>query len=309
MATAQVVRSTAGIHNILLAIDFSHQSDNAIKYALEFGHQFGAHTEIVYVMPTDEFALAGPDGLQLGRDAARRDLLELKRKLERYDSFGDGSEHGVSMLEGPVADSLLECARERHVDLIVVGTHGRAGLSKILLGSVAEKIFRHSRVPVLTIGPNVHYQRTFGATPSILVPCDLSPKSHPAVEYACELAKTQGAILTVLHVVEQSAEGLKADPERVTQAIEEKLMAIVGASYQDLDVHYRIESGNVASTILEAASDDTDLIVLGVRPASGVLDRFMWPIAYELVREARCPVVTVRGALPARGSGKNRGRI
>jgi nucleotide-binding universal stress UspA family protein len=76
----------------------------------------------------------------------------------------------------------------------------------------------------------------------------------------------------------------------------ERLARIVGRNGDGVDVIYRIEFGKISASILRTASEiDADLIVLGVRPSSGVLDRFMWPIAYELVCQAECPVLTVRG--------------
>jgi nucleotide-binding universal stress UspA family protein len=86
----------------------------------------------------------------------------------------------------------------------------------------------------------------------------------------------------------------------VKDEIVQKLAQIVGSQAEQVDVHYRVEFGRVAPNILTVASDTgTDLIVLGVRPSSGLLDRFMWPIAYELVRDASCPVLTIRGKSPA----------
>jgi len=100
--------------------------------------------------------------------------------------------------------------------------------------------------------------------------------------------------------VEDASEGTRVDPERVKASIRERLVDIVGRKAEDLDVSYRIEFGRVAPTILDAAcSISAELIVLGIRPSSGVLDRFQWPIAYELVREATCPVLTMRGKTPA----------
>lgn len=94
---------------------------------------------------------------------------------------------------------------------------------------------------------------------------------------------------------------MKLDPERVKQGIREELAQIIGKHAEGVDVRFRIESGKVASTILDAATEiNADLIVLGVRPSSGLLDRFMWPIAYELVREAACPVLTIRGGVSTR---------
>jgi nucleotide-binding universal stress UspA family protein len=301
MATAQLASVGVGIKNVLIATDFSHHSDPALRYGLELAHLNGAQAEIVYVVPTEEFVLAGPEGLHAAREAARRDLLEFKARLRHTGAGGEDLDYHLSMLEGPVADCLLQCAREKKVDLLVVGTHGRGGWGKFVLGSVAEKVFRHSPVPVLTLGPNIHVPREINLTGHLLAPCDLTPKSHPAVQYACALAEAHNSQLTVLHVIERADEGMKLDPQRVRQEIREQLAAIVGRSGDRVDIRYRVEFGNVAAKILSVASDScSNLIVVGVRRSAGVLDRLLWPIAYELVCEAACPVLTIRGAGPAR---------
>ena len=295
MATAEIASTRIGIDHVLIATDFSQQSELALQYGLDFARLFGAQAEIAYVLPTEEYALAGAEGLLAGRDAARRDLLDLKSKLRRKVAYNDDTECQVTMLEGPVADSLLECAREKRADLIIVGTHGRGGLGKLILGSVAEEVFRQSSVPVLTVGPNIHGHQKHPELRHILAPCDLTAKSHPAVRYACALAAGHHSWLTVLHVVEHANEGVKVDPERVKTRVRERLAEIAGEAGIGLDINYRVEFGRVASTILDVASSlDSDLIVLGVRPSTGVLDRFVWPVAYELVREAPCPVLTIR---------------
>jgi len=301
MVTAPLTASGVGIHNVLIATDFSHNSAAALNYGLNFAHRYSAHAEIVYVLPTDEYALAGPEAITAAKDAARRDLLDLKSKLRHSHAFEEETHYRLSMLEGPAADCLLQWAREKRVDLIVVGTHGRGGLGKIILGSVAEKIFRHSTVPVLTIGPHIRRHREICGADSILAPCDLTPRSHPAVQFAVALAKAHSSRLTVLHVIEHASDCMKSDPERVKQGIKQELAQIVGKHAEGVDVRYRIEVGKISPSILDAATEiDADLIVLGVRPSSGVLDRFMWPTAYDLVREAGCPVLTIRGGVPTR---------
>jgi nucleotide-binding universal stress UspA family protein len=301
MASAQLTAVGVGIHNVLIATDFSRHSDYALKYGLDLAHVYGAQTEIVYVLPTDEYALAVPEGMQAAKDSARRDLLDLKTRLRHSHAFEEDVDYHVSMLQGDVSGCLLQWASDKRIDLIVVGTHGRSGLGKIILGSVAEKIFRHSRVPVLTIGPHIRRPKEIGGTRHILAPCDLTPTSHAAVKLACSLAKGHSSRLTVLHVVEPANEGMRLDPGRVKQWTREKLGEIVGSSAEGVDIHYRTEMGKVSSTILDVAADtDADFIVLGVRRSSGILDRFMWPIAYELVREAACPVLTIRGCIPTR---------
>ena len=300
MATAEFAATSVGIHNVLIATDFSHHSTAVLKYALNLVRRYGAHGEIVYVLPTDEYALAGPEAVWAAKDAARRDLLELKTELRSSLAFEDEVDYCVTMLEGPIADCLLQWAREKKTDLIVVGTHGRGGLGKVIPGSVAERIFRHSDVPVLTVGPHIRRLKEADRAHRILVPCDLTPKSHPAVEFACALARENRAKLTVLHVVENFTKGMTSSSESARQA-REGLARIVGRHSDGVEVVYWIEFGKICSSILRTASEiDADLIVLGVRPSSGVLDRFMWPIAYELVCQAECPVLTVRGALPIR---------
>ncbi len=299
MATAEIASTRISIDHVLIATDFSQQSELALQYGLDFARLFGARAEIAYVLPTEEYALAGAEGLLAGRDAARRDLLDLKSKLRRKVAYNDDTECQVTMLEGPIADSLLECARKKRTDLIIVGTHGRGGLRKLILGSVAEKVFRQSSVPVLTVGPNINRRNRRTELRHILAPCDLTVKSHPAVRYACALAASHHSWLTVQHVVEHADGGMKIDPERVKTGIRERLAEIVGADGVDLDVNYRVDAGRVASTILDvAATLDSDLIVLGVRPSAGMLDRFVWPVAYELVCGASCPVLTIRQSNP-----------
>jgi nucleotide-binding universal stress UspA family protein len=127
MATAQLDATGVGIHNVLIATDFSHQSSVVLNYALNFAHRLGAHTEIAYVLPTDEYAFSGPEALTAAKDAARRDVLELKTKLRCSQESQEDADYRVSMLEGPAADCLLQYAREKSIDLIVVGTHGRGG--------------------------------------------------------------------------------------------------------------------------------------------------------------------------------------
>lgn len=301
MAAAQLTPVGVGIHNVLIASDFSHHSDVALRFGLSLAQLYGARVEIVYVLPTSEYVLSGPEGLHAGTEAARRDLLDFKSRLHNLRSAGEYADCHVSMLEGPVAESILQCARERKADLIVVGTHGRGGFGKVILGSVAEDIFRHSPVPVLTVGPSIHRHRGINQPHHILAPCDLTRRSHAAVEYACTLAEEHNSQLTVLHVIERASEVRSLNPEQVKKEIQERLIEVVGWRDGRLAIRYRVEFGNIPASILRVASEiDSDLIVLGVRRSSGALDRFMWPIAYELVRSATCPVLTIRGSGPPR---------
>jgi nucleotide-binding universal stress UspA family protein len=126
---------------------------------------------------------------------------------------------------------------------------------------------------------------------------DFSPASAQAAIYARSLALQHGANLTVLHVLEPSATAGGVDRTTVEFGVERKLHALLGNDAIP-GCSVRMEIGKVVPTILRTAGEvHADLLILGVRSWSGVLDRFMWPHAYEVVREARCPVLTVRAAV------------
>jgi len=246
------------------------------------------------VLPRDEFMLAGYEAFAAARDAARRDLLELEHKLELEYPYEEGKDYDLLMSEGDVAESILDCARERHIDLIVVGTHGRSGFTKALLGSVAERIFRHSEVPVLTIGP--YARATAGFSPKrMLVPVDFTPASKVSAKYACQLAREHRSQLTLLHVIKPPQGESAADLECLKRGVEESLAEMVHCEARPSTVEVEAQFGSVVPCILNAAAEEKfDLMVLGVHTYPGLLNRLRWQVAYELVRQAPCPVLTVR---------------
>lgn len=295
MAIAQLTPVGVGIHNVLIATDFSSCSNLALSFGLELSHGYQANAYVVFVVPGDEFMIAGPEASTAAKDAARRDLLELKQELRKKHSYIEGEDYHLFLLEGDVAQSILNFAQQKHIDVIVVGTHGRGGLGRALMGSVAESVFRHSPVPVLTLGPHLHRITGAGAPRNILVPIDFTPASERAAGYAVAMAREHNATLTMLHVIERWPAQAQADRARVIQTLREKVGNLVREEAKGLRCSFRIEVGRVVETVLYTASGiEADLLVMGVRPRTGLLNRLMWPHAYEIVREAMCPVLTVR---------------
>jgi nucleotide-binding universal stress UspA family protein len=291
MVTAQLAPAGVGIHNVLIATDFSQCSDRILEYGISLSKDYQAKAYVAFVVPSDEFLLAGPDAYVAAKDAARRDLIDLKAELLRAHSYVEGKDYHLYMLEGDAAQAILDFAQLKKTDLIVLGTHGRGGLSKALLGSVAEKVFRHSPVPVVTIGPCHRGSARRDAPKNILVAVDFTPASERAIREAALLAREHKATLTALHVLKRAAAG-----DGSLQGAKATLAELVKRASCGVDCALRVEVGPVVPTILHtAAQSETSLLVVGVRSSLGVLDRLMWPHAYELVREARCPVLTVRG--------------
>ncbi len=151
MVTAQLTPVGVGIHHVLIATDFSTYSNTALKFGLQLARSYSATAHVVFVVPSDEFLIAGPEAYVAAKDAATRDLDELKAELQSKHSYVEGRDYHLCLLEGDVAQTVLDFARNKHIDLIVLGTHGRSGLGKALMGSVAERVFRQSPVPVLTL--------------------------------------------------------------------------------------------------------------------------------------------------------------
>jgi len=240
--------------------------------------------------------IAGPDAFEAAKDVARRDLMELRHELRKKHSYIEGEDYHLFLLEGEVAQAILNFAQQKEIDVIVVGTHGRGGLGRALMGSVAENVFRHSPVPVLTLGPHLHRITGAGAPKNILVPVDFTPASERAAHYAVAMAREHNATLTLLHVIEHWPAQAQADRARVLQGLREKVESLVSGEAKGLRYSFRIEVGRVVETVLYTANGiEADLLVMGVRPRTGLLNRLMWPHAYEIVREATSPVLTVRG--------------
>ncbi len=141
MATAQLTPIGVGIHNVLIATDFSRYSNQALDFGLKLAKGYQAQAYVVFVVPSDEFMLAGPEAYVAAKEAARRDLEALKVELKALALLH--RRRGLSPLPagGRRRESILNFAQQKHIDLIVVGTHGRGGLGKALMGSVAENGF------------------------------------------------------------------------------------------------------------------------------------------------------------------------
>ncbi len=141
---------------ILVPVDFSDCSDDAFERAAELAKAFGASIDVLHVWEAPkylppELLIAGPGPQQtlseLTRSRAEHELAEF---LKRMQPLGV-SVGGAKIEEGSAAVKIVEVASSGGYDLIVIGTHGRTGMSRALLGSVAERIVRHAKVPVLSV--------------------------------------------------------------------------------------------------------------------------------------------------------------
>jgi nucleotide-binding universal stress UspA family protein len=285
-----------GLKRILVATDFSEFSEKSLHFGLKIARHYGAKLYLANVVSSLGFILAGPDVIEAATESARRDARQLEDRLVKTGALV-GLEHDIIIREGKVWEQLGEVVEQEHVDLIVVGTHGRTGLRKLVLGSVAEEVFRHASCPVLTVGPcapeNSQLETGFR---HVLYPTDLSADSAQAAQYAVSLAREYGARLTLLHVVEQVEGEAALDREDVASVLEERLREFLPVD-DDLpyNLNYRVDIGPIDETILGFAKDrNVGLIVLGLRSPDTFVNHLGWLHAYKIICEACCPVLTVR---------------
>jgi nucleotide-binding universal stress UspA family protein len=290
MAT-QTVATAVGIHRVLVAIDFSEASDKALRHAVAIARSYGAKFYLTHVASAMGFTLAGGDAAALAADGADRDLRRLEENLAKTGAL-DGIQHEIEVCQGEVWQQLERVIEEKHVDLVVVGTHGRTGLRKVAFGSVAEAVFRHSICPVLTVGPFAPSDPPAHAVlRHILYPTDLSEESAVAAGYAESLARQHGARLTVVHIAERPGDAKTDEREREFEANFRKH----APGRRPHDWTFRTQLGPIDKTILELAEEGhVGLIVLGLRSPLSSARPNGWPHAYKIACEACCPVLNVR---------------
>jgi nucleotide-binding universal stress UspA family protein len=226
-------------------------------------------------------------------------VLQANQQAEHLKGLFRGVENEVEVTEGLIWDEISRTIEEKEVDLVVAGTHGREGLGKMVMGSHAENILRHSPVPVLVVGPYVRTEpETTTRVKRILFATDFSEASLAALPYAISLAEENQAELDVLRVVPPQKRGELVNPSELMDATVRQMKQLVPLEAEAwCKPQYLAEIGEPAQKILQVAElSKADLIVLGVKRvyrALGVTHN-PWTIAYKIIAEAHCPVLTVR---------------
>ncbi len=285
--------------SILLLTDFSEPSESALPFAVGIARAYGAKLHAIHILLPAPSAYLTPEATVAALESEEERAQDAMRQLEAHLSglpYDTAIERDVAVW--PAIEQAISAER---VDLLVLGTHGRTGAQKLLLGSVAEEIFRRAEVPVLTIGPHVrsssHNDARFRR---ILFATDFSTHSLAAWPHALSLAQENQSRLLLLHVDATKAHGHTSTSEDAAKQMRSHLEALVPLNAAVwFQPEIAIEHGDPRVKILDAATDwRADLIVLGVRSAAGRLgaathlDR---AIAHNIVAHAACPVLTVRG--------------
>lgn len=288
------------LKNILFLTDFSEPSDVAIPFAVALAREYQAKVCALHVLTPVPLAYASPEsaagaieGLEEGAQAG----------MQRLDSQLAGVDHETLIIRGEsVWAGVDQVLAERDIGLLIVGTHGRIGAIKLVLGSVAEEVFRRSSIPVLTIGPSVRKGvHGGGRFHRVLYATDFTSEAQAAAPYAISLAQENQAGLSLLHVMRNpnpKTSDRKAQ-DSVADVMHHLYEIVPGAAEFWCRPEAAVRFGSPAERILEAAAErEADLIVLGVRDAGrhlGVATHLERTTAHKVVVQATCPVLTVRG--------------
>jgi nucleotide-binding universal stress UspA family protein len=282
---------------ILVTTDFSAVSDRALDYAIAVARRYDARIYLAHVITPDPFQFAEPQLAQATyekvRQAAEEGITDIliSGKLR-------GLPHEVLMEEGNVWPTLEKMIVEHEIDLVVAGTHGRGKVQKILIGSVAEEIFRKANTAVLTVGPAVK-----GTTQKeielqhILFATDFGPGAERAAAHAFSLAQEHNARLTLLHVIESAAAYTEESVARQREINIVRMKQLMPEGSENwCNPEFRVTFGAAVEEILIAARESkADLIVMGAKARKSLAGHVPLTIAYNVVTKATCPVLTVRG--------------
>jgi nucleotide-binding universal stress UspA family protein len=283
--------------DILLPFDGSDGAAEVLHHASEIAHWADATIRILYVADTTRDSVTVVEGqtvdalVQQGEDVVEEAAKTLDTLAVSYDT---------DVVQGNPAPTIVEYAERYDMDLIVMPTHGREGVSRYLIGSVSEKVVRLSSVPVLTVRMQPDEQLTFPYE-NILIPTDGSAAARYAADYVVEFAAFLDATVHVLSVVDDSA--LDPDLRPILSGKEREGAATdaVKTVVSEAETHgvsntvSHIEHGAPAEVILDSIeSNDIQAVGMGTIGRRGTERILLGSVAEKTVRSAPVPVMTVR---------------
>lgn len=303
------------ISNVLVPVDFSKPSLQAIEFALPLVKKFRAQLHLVHVFAPD-YPLASTAAMPLivpEMDVGKRVRRHLRDVARKY-WLRLGHEN-IHARRGRPFEEICRLARERSIDLIITSTRGLTGLKHLTLGSTAERVVRYSPCPVLVLRPfdgkgkpGRNGQMTKGQLRfhKILVPIDFSECSMKGVAYAKALAGEFGSKLVLLHSVAirsyvTSDEYARYDFPLLMQQAEKAARNQMGdlvekADWDGVKVETSMQIGHAGQQICARAIDyRADLIVTTTHGRTGFKHMLLGSTAEYVVRHASCPVLVVPG--------------
>jgi len=279
--------SEARIKRILVPTDFSDLATHAFDYAIELARRSGAEITVLYAdtfLPPPLFTSTQLDDVA---DSIETSRLQAKRELESYASSRVGKiPFRALVVEDHPATAIVNVAEELDVDVIVMGTHGRSGLNRFMLGSIAERVLHETSRALLTVRAETRDVAEAARSPRFLCPVNCTDTSRAALETAMSLADLVGASLIVLHVAEDDS------PE--SRSLVEKVRSWIPPDRMSTSVDRIVLRGDAAEQVIDyARANGADLIVLGAEHRRFADTSVLGTTTVRVTRHAPCPVLTV----------------
>lgn len=298
------------LKSVLVAYDFAPTSLKPLLHAIAIARHYQAKFYFVHIVSHVGYTIAGAEALDMAVQRTQRDAQKLEQELIATGALA-GLQCEFIIGQGNVPEQLERVIRQKEVDLVVVGTHGRGTLGKLLLGSTAEQIFRHADCFVVTVGPGSEKDSLVEKTPPVhpfLFATDFGDASRHALPGALSFARHFGAQLVMLHVLPAAPipEGfhwsttgdLTAMRDKARIDCEQQLKEMVLRSGSaDGEPEFLVRFGIPSEQILLASHTlQSDLIILGLNRSTHIetASHLPWAVAYKIVCGARCPVLTIR---------------
>jgi nucleotide-binding universal stress UspA family protein len=294
------------LERILCPTDFSKFAFRAADYAVALGRHYDAEVHFLHVIPS---ALIHPEQYPYVAEAVPLAPEFRQRALERLDAFvalskAEGVRTRFSVAEGAPVNVILETASADRSSLICLGTHGREGVERLVLGSVAEKVLRKSRCPVLTVSePGDERAPKEAVFKNILCAVDFATLSLKAVEYCLSLAQEAGGRLTLFNAVEWfpdeptwvGSPNVSDYRTEMEEQVRTRLEEVVPREAREwCDVTVVVRSGKAYRELLAVAAETkADLIAMGVRGRNPLDIMLFGSTTQHVVRHAQCPVLTI----------------
>jgi nucleotide-binding universal stress UspA family protein len=278
------------LKRILSPVDFSTHSTQALRLAGKLAEASGAELIVLHVQQFEfpiYFTAAQTEDLKA---QLRNEERAARRYLDEYvnQDLASSVKRSALLKEGDPVTEILTALKDYQAGLVVMGTHGRTGLTRVRLGSVMESVMRVAETPVLSVGPHVSSQPAVAGFRRVVCSTDLRGSDHRICDWAAKLAEMTGAELTVLHVIEKTAGDDLPD-----EAIRQKLCDWISPSVRSrCSVKEMIRRGNATEQIAAEASG-ADLLVVGAYPRNSIETVLFGSTTETLVRIAPCPVLTI----------------
>ncbi len=261
---------------ILVPTDLSAASNVALGFGRLLHDKFGAQVSVVHAQHFEPPPYFSSGQLEILRRELKTAARAAAGYVRRESSAVLGLEPEVIISQSPAEDAILETAAASGIDLIVMGTHGRRGAARVWLGSVAERVLRLAKTPVLA----VRQSNTPAALKHILCPVNPGTADQSGLAYAAQIAQATGARLTALHALERDTRApdcsLVPDPVRASCTVEEV-----------------VKHGSASEVILEAIErDQPDWLVMSSGKAAG-FGEWLGTTTEKILRHAKIPILVV----------------